>query len=121
MSNDNTPNEEEGKLVIDIYEVDNNFVVEAPVAGVNPEEIEIEATKDSLFISGKRSRPNFVAEDNFIYQECFWGNFSRSIILPQEIDPNGISASFKNSILIIRLPKAKKSISNKKVKINIEK
>lgn len=113
--------EEEGKLVIDIYETSKDFVVEAPAAGVIPEDIEIEASRDKLFIKGKRIRPNFVPEKDFIYQECFWGIFSRSIILPQEIDPSGVSAGFKNSVLIINLPKAKKSIDNKRVKINVEK
>ena len=58
-----------------------------------------------MTIRGKREKEERIKEDDYIYQECYWGRFSRSIILPQEVDPDNAEASLKNGILIIKLPK----------------
>jgi len=97
--------ESEGQLTIDVYQTDEEIVVESTVAGVEPDDIDIDISSESVTIRGERSKAETVSEENYLYQECYWGKFSRSIILPQEVDPDKAKAEFKNGILRIRLPK----------------
>jgi HSP20 family protein len=94
----------EGELAIDIYQTANDLVIQSAIAGVAPEDLDIAIEKDILTIRGKRERPNQENSDYFT-QECFWGVFSKEIILPVEVDPGRINAEMKNGILIIRMPK----------------
>lgn len=111
--------EEEGQLTIDVYQTPSEIIVESAVAGVNPEDLDIDVTTDSVSIAGRRHRENKVDDEDYIYQECYWGKFSRSIILPQEVDPESSKVTFKNGILTIRLPKLNKKKS-KKLKVKVE-
>jgi HSP20 family protein len=120
MDNDKSNFEEEGQLVIDIYQTPEKFVIEAPIAGVKPEDIDVDVKRDSISIKGTRIHEQSIKEEDYIYQECYWGNFSRSIILPQEIDPEKAKVEFKNGILIVNLPKAQNLDSARKLKIKIE-
>lgn len=97
--------EPEGKLIIDLYETDKDLVIEAPVAGVNPDDIEISLEKDLLIIKGKREKKNGKEKRKYLIQECYWGPFSREIILPVEVDSMNIKAEIENSFLIIKIPK----------------
>jgi HSP20 family protein len=97
--------ESEGQLTIDVYQKNDDIVVQSAVAGVDSENIEINVTPESVTIRGKREKPESIEDKDYFYQECFWGRFSRSIILPHEIDPEKAVASVKNGILTIRLPK----------------
>lgn len=109
--------ESEGQLTIDVYQTDEEIVVESTVAGVEPDDIDIDISSESVTIRGERSKAETVSEENYLYQECYWGKFSRSIILPQEVDPDKAKAEFKNGILRIRLPKiAKGKMRKLKVK-----
>lgn len=116
---DGIRNESEGWLTIDVYQTPHEIVVESAVAGVEPEALDITATPDSIAIKGERQRRKEVKEDDYLYQECYWGKFSRSVILPQEVDPENASVSFKNGILTVRLPKVVRKKSHK-LKINAE-
>jgi HSP20 family protein len=109
----------EGQLAIDVYQTPDDIVVESAVAGVHPDDLDINVTNDSVTIKGKRRRIREVEEKDYLYQECFWGKFSRSIILPQEIDPDKSTVTFKNGVLKIRLPKLNKK-KVKKLKVKIE-
>jgi HSP20 family protein len=111
--------ETEGQLAIDVYQTPDDIVVESAVAGVHPDDLDINVTNDSVTIKGKRRRIREVEEKDYLYQECFWGKFSRSIILPQEIDPDKSTVTFKNGVLKIRLPKLNKK-KVKKLKVKIE-
>lgn len=62
-------------------------------------------------IRGKREIEETITEDDYFYQECYWGGFSRSIILPMEIIPEKVDASLKNGVLTVKLPKSKKTQS----------
>lgn len=97
--------EPEGQLTIDVYQTANHIVVESAVAGVEPEDIDIHVTSDSVTIRGSRRREKTIKDEDYLYQECYWGRFSRSIILPQEVDPEGTAATFKNGILTVKMPK----------------
>jgi HSP20 family protein len=101
----------EGQLAIDVYETPNNMVIKSAIAGVKPEDINISITNDMLTIRGKREQAEEVKDDNYFYRECFWGGFSRSIILPTEVNTDAIDANLKNGVLTITLPKIKKGNS----------
>ncbi|OGM93327.1 hypothetical protein A2333_02325 [Candidatus Wolfebacteria bacterium RIFOXYB2_FULL_49_7] len=111
--------EGEGQLAIDVYQSGNDIIVEAPVAGVGIDDLDLEISPESVAIRGKREQHEHIEEGDFLYQECYWGKFSRSIILPQEINPDHATATFKNGVLRIVLPKVNKQ-KTKKVKVRFE-
>ena len=98
---------EEGQLSIDVYQTPENIVVKSTIAGVDPEDIDISINNDMLTIRGKRESKETIKEDDYLYRECYWGSFSRSIILPVEVKANGIEATLENGVLTIILPKSK--------------
>ena len=108
--------EMEGQLTVDVYQTPDEIIVESTIAGVNPDEIDLNVTSEMVTIRGERKRENRVEEGDYFYQECFWGRFSRSIILPQEIDPEKTHSVVKKGILTIHLPKLNRS-KGKKIKI----
>jgi HSP20 family protein len=107
---------EEGQLAVDVYQDKNSIIIKSTVAGVEPDDIDITFDNDMITIRGKRRRDVTVDEDNYFYQECYWGGFSRSIILPVDVDEEKIEATIKNGILKITLPKTKKKDVNITVK-----
>ncbi|MFC1615872.1 Hsp20/alpha crystallin family protein [Patescibacteria group bacterium] len=115
-----SPQKEAGQLSVDIFHKENKIYVLAPIAGVKPTSIKISLTKDVLTISGKRNSKHKVKEDDYYTKECFWGNFSRSIVLPLGVDNKKISADFENNVLEIMIPKAKKEDVNKTQIIKIK-
>jgi HSP20 family protein len=111
--------EPEGQLTVDVYQTANDIVVESAIAGVDPDDIDVNVTTDSIAIRGSRKREKTVRDEDYLYQECYWGKFGRSIILPQEVDPEGAQVKFKNGILTVTLPKAnKKKIHKLKVRVD---
>ncbi|AKM77855.1 MAG: Protein containing Heat shock protein Hsp20 protein [Candidatus Wolfebacteria bacterium GW2011_GWE1_48_7] len=111
--------EGEGQLAIDVYQAGNDIIIEAPVAGVGIDDLDLEISPESVAIRGKREQREKVEDNDYLYQECYWGKFSRSIILPQEINPDHSTATFKNGVLRITLPKVNKQ-KMKKVKVRFE-
>ncbi|MDP3995963.1 MAG: Hsp20/alpha crystallin family protein [bacterium] len=107
--------EEEGQLTIDVYQTENDLVIQTAIAGVGPEDMDITIERDVVTLRGNREKQYQENSDYFI-QECFWGPFSRQIILPVEIDPGRAKASFKEGVLTIRIPKIQRE---KKMKISI--
>ena len=105
--------EPEGQLTVDVYQTPEDIVVESAIAGVKPEDIDVNVTSDSISIRGARRHEKEVKDGDYLYQECYWGRFTRSIILPQEIDPENAELTFKNGILTVRLPKVNKKKSKK--------
>ncbi|MER3581345.1 MAG: Hsp20/alpha crystallin family protein [Patescibacteria group bacterium] len=97
--------ENEGTLSVDIYYKDNNLVIVSPIAGTSKENIEIIVQGDVLIIKGRRSAPESIEEQDYLRKECFWGPFSRTIVLPKSVDKNNIKAFYENGILIIKIPK----------------
>lgn len=111
--------EPEGQLTIDVYQTPTDIYVESAIAGVSPDDIDINVTNDSIAIRGARHREKEAGDEDYFYKECYWGRFSRSVILPQEVDPEGASVSFKNGILKVRLPKLNRKKA-KKLKVRVE-
>jgi HSP20 family protein len=112
-------NEPEGQLTVDVFQTPNEIIVESAIAGVRPDDIDVNVTTDSISIRGNRRREKSVRDEDYIYQECYWGKFGRSIILPQEVEPDGADVAFKNGILTVRLPKANKK-KTRKLKVRVE-
>jgi len=111
--------DEEGQLTIDVYQTDSNIVIKSTVAGVNPDNIDIDINNDMVTVKGKRAKDETVETKNYFYQELYWGTFSRSVILPVEVDSDKARATIKNGILTIKLPKLEKTKS-KKIKVKLE-
>jgi len=111
------PEYSEGKLSLDVYQKENKIVVRSALAGVKPEDLEIIIDKDILTIKGERKQEEEMDEKNYFHQECFWGRFSRTIILPTEVKTEEIRAHLKNGILTIDLPIKEEIEKTKRVKI----
>jgi len=111
--------ESEGQLTIDVYQTPNEIVIKSTIAGVSPEDIDITMTNDMITIKGNRRKDEEIKEEDYYYQECYWGPFSRSIILPVDVEPDSADASMKNGILTIRLPKIER-VKTKRIEIKAE-
>lgn len=110
-----TPSDE-GQLTVDVYQTPTHIMVQAPLAGVRPEDIDVSINNDMITIRGKRHQKNEVGDDSYYYRELFWGPFSRSVLMPDEVDSNRTEASFKNGLLTVKMPKVNKD-GVKQVKI----
>jgi|SRR3990167_2048199 len=108
--------EYEGQLTLDVYQTKDNVVIKSTIAGVKSEDLDITIANDMVTIKGERKKEEEAKEEDYFYQECYWGSFSRSIILPVDIDVEGVEADLKDGILTVILPKAAKA-KTKKIKI----
>jgi HSP20 family protein len=107
----------EGQLSVDVYQTKELIIVKSTIAGVKPEDLEIYLHNDLLTIRGKREQKIEEKDVDYFYKECYWGGFSRSIILPVDVQADKVEANFKDGILTIILPKSQKSkLINIKVK-----
>ena len=116
---DNFMEEVEGQLTVDVYQTPTEFVVQSTVAGVDPEELDVATTTESITIRGKRERSEKVQNDDYLYQECYWGKFARTITFPQEVDAEKAVASIKNGVLTVRLPKLNRE-KTKKLRVKVD-
>ncbi len=98
----------DAELTIDLYQTQNEIIVQTMVAGVQPDNLSITITRDMITIRGKREENQSVGSENYFVQELYWGSFSRTISLPEEVDPEEAEAIEKHGLLIIRLPKINK-------------
>lgn len=98
----------EGQLAVDVFQTENEIVIQSTLAGVRVEDIDIAVNNDMVTIRGIRKRDRDVKPDAYFYQECYWGGFSRSIILPVDVKNDKVAATLKNGILTVTLPKADK-------------
>lgn len=108
---------EEGELLVDVYQSDDNIIIRSTIAGVRPEDIDIDINNDMITIRGRRTEEIVAPEEDYFYKECYWGGFSRSIILPCEVQASKVKASLKNGVLTVTLPKI---INKKAVKISVD-
>ncbi|TSC94638.1 MAG: HSP20 family protein [Parcubacteria group bacterium Licking1014_1] len=107
----------EGELVIDVYETNSDFVVLSAIAGIQIKDIDISLEKDMLIIKGNRQNPCFGSDKKYFYQECYWGPFSRKIVLPENINIAEAAAEINKGVLTIKIPK---NNQNSKEKIGIK-
>lgn len=109
--------ESEGQLTIDVFQSEDEVIIQSTIAGVSDKDLDISVTNDMVTIKGSRTPEQKVRPSDYYYQELYWGPFSRSIILPVDIDADSAKASMKNGILTIRLPKLDK-IRTKKIRVS---
>lgn len=111
--------ETEGELAVDVYQTPSHIIIKAMIAGVRPEDLDVSITRDMVTIRGKRERATEGQSGDFFFQELYWGAFSRTIVLPQEVEIEEAEAIEKHGLLIIKLPKLDKGRQAKlKVKSN---
>ena len=105
--------EDEGQLTVDVYQTPTHIIIQSTVAGVKPEDLDVSITQDMITIKGVREQHRDMSTKNYYYQELYWGSFSRSILLPQEVDSEAAEATIKHGLLTIRLPKLDKNRTQK--------
>ncbi|TSC69657.1 MAG: HSP20 family protein [Parcubacteria group bacterium Gr01-1014_56] len=99
----------EGELSVDVYQTPTHIVIKAMIAGVRPEDLDVSITRDMVTIRGKREQHTEGSTGDFFFQELYWGSFSRTVVLPQEVEIEEAEAVEKHGLLVIRLPKMDKS------------
>jgi len=118
------PNEEvqEGELPVDMYHTGDAVVIRALVAGVSPDDLDIAITRDMVTIKGIREEYQEATDEDYYHRELFWGSFSRTLLLPEEVLIDEADAQEKHGLLEIRLPKVDKDRSTRlKVKTKVHK
>jgi HSP20 family protein len=109
--------EKDGELTADVYQTADMIIIKTMIAGVRPEDLDISITRDLVTIKGKREEEKVAKDDDYFLRELYWGSFSRTISLPEEIDVDESEAIEKHGLLILKLPKLdKKRQSKLKVK-----
>ncbi|QQS26972.1 Hsp20/alpha crystallin family protein [bacterium] len=107
----------EGQLAVDVYQTKDSVVVKAPIAGVRSEDIDIAISEDVMTIRGDRKEEVIVEKEHYYVQECFWGSFSRSIILPTSTIAEKAQATLKDGVLTVTVPKVVQEDKVKKIKV----
>lgn len=105
--------EDEGELTVDIYDHGDSIIIQSTVAGVMPDDLDVTVTNDTVTIRGRRTRPENISDDAYYYKELFWGTFSRSVLLPEEIEEEIAEASLIHGLLTLRLPKKRRGVVQK--------
>lgn len=96
--------EAEGQLALDVFRRGSNLVIRSTMAGVKPEDVDVAVNGDLLTIRGSRAQTEEVNEDDWFHRECYWGTFSRSVVLPVDVYAEQAEASVRDGILEIRIP-----------------
>lgn len=110
---------DEGQLTVDVYQNADEIVIKTMIAGVKPEDLDISITRDMVTIKGAREETREANDGDYFTRELYWGSFSRTILLPQEIEVEAAEAIEKHGLLVIKLPKVDKGRQTKlKVKSN---
>lgn len=116
---ESTHSQQEGELPVDMYQTDDMIVIRALVAGVSPTELEISITRDMVTVRGVREEYQEARDDGYFHRELFWGSFSRTLLLPEEVAIDEAEAQEKHGLLEIKLPKLDKHRSTQlKVRSN---
>ena len=108
---------EEGQLAIDVYQNEEEIVVQSTIGGVKPNDLEITIENGMVHIKGRRQKTETVEKDNYFIQECHWGAFSRQLVLPSEVDSSRAEATLKDGVLTIKIPRIQREkITKLKIK-----
>jgi HSP20 family protein len=100
--------DDEGELAVDVYETPEHIVVQAMVAGVRPDALDVSITREKCVIRGRREAPSDASLDEYMHRELYWGAFSRSVALPEEVEVEESNAAEDHGLLTIKLPKINK-------------
>jgi HSP20 family protein len=110
---------EEGQLALDVFENGDNIVIQSTIGGVKAEDLDIDIEDDLVTIRGSRQKTAESEGKNYFYQECYWGSFSRQVILPEEVDGSKADAIIKDGVLTLTIPKTNRK-KKKKVAVKQE-
>lgn len=113
----NEEGDEEGQLTVDVYQTPTEIIIKTMVAGVRPEDLDVAITRDMVTIKGKRETESNVRGEDYYHQELYWGSFSRTIMLPAEVEVEECDAVEKHGLLVITLPKIDK---HKQTKLRVK-
>jgi HSP20 family protein len=102
-----------GELAVDVFQTPQEIFIKTMIAGVKPEDLDITITRDSVTITGKREDARTIANDDYFLRELYWGEFSRTIMLPAEVEAEDAEAYEKHGLLVLRLPKIDKEKQTK--------
>jgi len=102
-----------GQLAVDVYETKEKLVVKGRVAGVNKSDLDVSISDNTLTIRGTLSAGNEEDVENYFLQECYWGEFSRSLVLPVPVKEDEIEAMLKDGVLTISFSKLKQDTVKK--------
>ncbi len=108
-----TDDEFPGQLAVDVYETDDKLVVKARTAGVNKEELDVSISDGILTISGTLSSGDETDATNWHIQECYWGEFSRTLALPVSVKEDEVEAILKDGVLSVTFNKIKQEQAKK--------
>lgn len=106
----------DGELAVDMYDTGEDLIIKTMVAGVKPEDLDVSISRDSVTVKGKREHERTSSDHNHHFTELYWGSFSRTIVLPAEIEVEEAEAIEKHGLLVIKLPKIDK---NKQTKLKV--
>lgn len=104
---------EEGQLAIDVYETDDEIVLQSTIGGIKAENLDVSIEDDMVTIRGSRENKIEKEGKKYFYQECYWGSFMRKLILPEEVDPSRSKAVIKEGILTLSMPKIHRKTKKK--------
>lgn len=104
---------EEAELAVDVSQTPTDIIIRTMVAGVDPEDLDVSISQEMVVIRGTRRASHQSADDDYFHQELYWGSFSRTILLPNEVKSEEAVAEFKHGLLTIRLPKIDKQKQTK--------
>ena len=94
----------DGQLSIDVFHYGDDLVLRSTIAGVQIEDVDVAIDGDLLTIRGERHLAENLTDDDWFYQECYWGPFSRSLILPMDVYAERAEATLQDGVLTVRLP-----------------
>ena len=103
---------EELELTVDVYQTSTDIILQTMVAGVKPDDLELTIARDVITIRGKREENRNIDEENYFIKELYWGKFSRTILLPQEVEPEEVEATERHGLLTIKIQKVDKEKRN---------
>jgi len=106
-----------GELSVDVINTPSEIIIKAMVAGVKPQDLDVQISRDMVTIVGSREESSEVSEQDYYHKELYWGAFSRNILLPEEVDVEMAEAKEKHGLLEIKLPKIDKG---RKTKLQIK-
>lgn len=102
-----------GQLAVDVYETKEKLIVKGRVAGVNKSDLDVSISDNTLTVRGTLNAGNEDDVENYFLQECYWGEFSRSIVLPVPVKEDEIEATLKDGVLTISFSKVKQDTVKK--------
>lgn len=110
---DDSEEEFPGQLAVDVYETDDKLVIKARTAGVNKEELDVSISDGILTISGTLNSGDDTDAINWHIQECYWGEFSRTLALPVSVKEDEVEAVLKDGVLTIKFNKIRQEAAKK--------